>query len=90
MKQNWGNLSFKTKLSYILCVVSFVLGALFSTAGFIVSPLGEISGSVLGQSGIYLSFSGAILGIGQFVSSQLEQVKDLVKSVKKSDKDEEE
>lgn len=84
--ENWKNLSFKSRLSYILCIASFILGALFSTAGFIVSPLGEISGSVLGLVGIYLSFSGAIIGIGQFVSNQLEQVKDLVKSVKKPDK----
>ena len=71
----WKELSFKDKLLYILCIFSFILGVLLTIAGFIVNPLGDIDASVLTSLGLFLSFSGSIIGITQHYSQQLENFK---------------
>ena len=71
----WKELSFKDKLSYILCIFSFIVGVLLTIAGFIVNPLGDIDASVLTSLGLFLSFSGSIIGITQHYSQQLENFK---------------
>lgn len=71
----WKELSFKDKLSYILCICSFIIGVLLTIAGFIVNPLGDIDASVLTSLGLFLSFSGSIIGITQHYSQQLENFK---------------
>ena len=71
----WKELSFKDKLSYILCIFSFIIGVLLTIAGFIVNPLGDIDASVLTSLGLFLSFSGSISGITQHYSQQLENFK---------------
>ena len=71
----WKELSFKDKLSYILCIFSFSIGVLLTIAGFIVNPLGDIDASVLTSLGLFLSFSGSIIGITQHYSQQLENFK---------------
>ena len=71
----WKELSFKDKLSYILCIFSFIIGVLLTIAGFIVNPLGDIDASVLTSLGLFLSFSGSIIGITQHYSQQLENFK---------------
>ena len=68
----WKELSFKDKLSYILCIFSFTIGVILTIAGFIVNPLGDIDASVLTSLGLFLSFSGSIIGITQHYSQQLE------------------
>lgn len=71
----WKELTFKDKLSYILCIFSFIIGVLLTVAGFIVNPLGDIDASVLTSLGLFLSFSGSIIGITQHYSQQLENFK---------------
>ena len=71
----WKELSFKDKLSYILCICSFIIGVMLTVAGFIVNPLGDIDASVLTSLGLFLSFSGSIIGITQHYSQQLENFK---------------
>ena len=71
----WKELSFKDKLSYILCIFSFIIGVLLTVAGFIVNLLGDIDASVLTSLGLFLSFSGSIIGITQHYSQQLENFK---------------
>ena len=71
----WKELSFKAKLSYLLCILSFLIGVLLTVAGFIVNPLGYIDASVLTSLGLFLSFSGSIIGITQHYSQQLENFK---------------
>ena len=71
----WKELSFKDKLSYILCIFSFIIGVILTIAGFIVNPLGDIDASVLTSLGLFLSFSGSIIGITQHYSQQLENFK---------------
>lgn len=71
----WKELSFKDKLSYILCIFSFIIGVLLTVAGFIVNPLGDIDASVLTSLGLFLSFSGSIIGITQHYSQQMDNFK---------------
>ena len=71
----WKELSFKDKLSYVLCIFSFIIGVILTIAGFIVKPLGEVDASVLTSLGLFLSFSGSIIGITQHYSQQLENFK---------------
>lgn len=48
----------------LVCAVALVaLGAGLLIAGFVVSPLGEIHGSVLVSFGEILTFAGAVFGI---------------------------
>lgn len=71
----WKELSFKDKLSYILCISSFIIGVLLTIAGFVVNPLGEVDASVLTSLGLFLSFSGSIIGITQHYSMELDKFK---------------
>ena len=83
----WKELSFKDKLSYILCIFSFIIGVILTIAGFIVKPLGEVDASVLTSLGLFLSFSGSIIGITQHYSQQLENFKMEIRSQQEKDKD---
>ena len=82
----WKELSFKDKLSYILCIFSFIIGVLLTIAGFVVNPLGDIDASVLTSLGLFLSFSGSIIGITQHYSQQLENFKTEIRLKKKKKK----
>lgn len=62
-KKGWKDLSYKEKVSYILCIASFVTGAVLCFTGMLVVPLGEISASVLTGTGLFLTFCGSIIGI---------------------------
>ena len=78
-KSNWKNLDFKSKLSYILCIASFIIGVLLTIAGFMVNPLGEVHASILTSLGVFLTFSGSIIGIAQHYGAQLEGFKSEVR-----------
>lgn len=83
----WKELSFKDKLSYILCISSFIIGVLLTVAGFIVAPLGEVDASVLTSLGLFLSFSGSIIGITQHYSMELDKFKSsIINSINTKDK----
>lgn len=83
----WKELSFKDKLSYILCIFSFIIGVMLTIAGFIVRPLGEVDASVLTSLGLFLSFSGSIIGITQHYSHQLESFKAEIRTRQEKDKE---
>lgn len=72
------DLHIKDKLSYILCCVSFTLGSILTFLGFFVNPLGIIDPSVLTSLGIFLSFSGALIGINVHYSTELRHFKSKV------------
>lgn len=85
-KNNWKSLSFKNKMSYILCISSFIVGVLLTIAGFLVNPLGEVDASILTSLGVFLTFSGSIIGIAQHYGAQLEGFKsEIRKELKDSD-----
>ena len=78
-KRNWESLDFKSKLSYILCIASFLIGVSLTIAGMLINPLGEIHSSVLTSLGCFLTFSGSIIGIAQHYGAQLEGFKSEVR-----------
>ena len=83
----WNGLRFKDKLSYVLCIFSFIIGVILTIAGFVVKPLGDIDDSVLTSLGLFLSFSGSIIGITQHYSHQLENFKEEIRSQQEKDKE---
>ena len=83
---NWNSLSFKNKMSYVLCISSFIIGVVLTVAGFMVNPLGEVHASILTSLGVFLTFSGSIIGIAQHYGAQLEGFKsEIRKELKDSD-----
>ena len=83
----WKELSFKDKLSYVLCISSFIIGVLLTIAGFVVNPLGEVDASVLTSLGLFLSFSGSIIGITQHYSMELDKFKsNIINTINNKDK----
>ena len=85
---NWNSLSFKNKMSYVLCISSFIIGVSLTVAGFMVNPLGEVHASILTSLGVFLTFSGSIIGISQHYSIELEKFKADILSMKKKEEDE--
>ena len=65
----------KDKISYILCVASFVCGTVLTFIGVFVNPIGEIHSSVLTSLGIFLTFSGSLIGINTAYSKELHTFK---------------
>lgn len=80
MAKNFKQLSFKDKLSYILCIASFTVGVVLTMLGMFINPLGEIHSSVLTSLGIFLSFAGALIGINSHYSTQLENFKSEIRA----------
>lgn len=82
MAKKYKDLGFKDKLSYCLCVASFIVGVALTLLGMFINPLGEIHSSVLTSLGIFLSFSGAIIGINSHYSTELENFKNEIRAEK--------
>lgn len=59
---------------WIAAVVAFCTGIGLCIAGFVVPPTGMISGSVLTALGEFLSFFGAVFGIGEFTKIQIAKI----------------
>ena len=75
IKQNWKSLSFKEKLANIFAALSFLCGWTLTALGFFTEPVGIISDSVLIVLGQSLLFTGAVIGIAQYYSSELSDFK---------------
>lgn len=71
-KKNWKELSYKEKLSYVLCIVSFTVGVILAILGMLIIPVGEISASVLTATGLFLAFCGSVIGIHVAYKSKFE------------------
>ena len=56
--------------------IAFMTGIGLSIAGFYVPPTGVISGSVLTLVGEFLTFFGAVFGIGEYTKVQIEKIRD--------------
>ena len=70
-EQNFKSLPFKDKLAYITCIASFILGWCITIAGFVVSPLGEVSDSVLFILGQSLIYCASVLGLSIYVTKSV-------------------
>ena len=75
VKKTFKDLSFKDKVSMILCVTSFGFGALLTNLGLFLPPTGVIDASVITSFGIFLTFCGSILGINNHYKLQMEKIK---------------
>ena len=75
VKKTFKELSFKDKVSMILCVTSFGFGTLFAAGGLFLPPPGVIDASVITSFGIFLTFCGSILGINNHYKLQMEKIK---------------
>ena len=75
MALRFQDLPTKDKISYVLCVASFICGTVLVFCGMFISPIGEIDGSVLTSLGVFLSFSGALIGINSHYSTELNNFK---------------
>lgn len=78
MALSFQDLPTKDKISYVLCVASFICGTVLTFCGMFISPIGEIDGSVLTSLGIFLSFSGSLIGINAHYSTELNNFKSKV------------
>lgn len=65
----------KDKISYVLCVASFICGTSLTFIGLFVDPLGVIDASVITSLGIFLTFSGSLIGLNVHYSSELTHFK---------------
>lgn len=71
----WKYLSFKDKCAYATAMITFILGWIIVFVGFIVSPLGEVSGSVISIFGSSLIYCASIFGIALYANNQLQLFK---------------
>ena len=78
MSLSFKDLEVKDKISYVLCVISFVCGTTLTFLGMFINPIGEIDGSVLTSLGVFLSFSGSLIGISSHYSTELNNFKSKV------------
>lgn len=65
----------KEMINYALAALMIAFGLGLTIAGFVVPPLGEISGGVLAVLGESLTFAGALLGISLHYSNELANFK---------------
>lgn len=65
----------KQKTAYITAIVAFVCGWGLTIAGFIVSPLGEVDGSVLAILGEAMVYTASVLGITLYFTQQMHRFK---------------
>lgn len=75
MNNNFANLSIKDKVSLVLCILAFVFGMVLTILGMTLPPLGEIHPSVITCLGMFLTFSGSILGISMHYKLEMEKFK---------------
>lgn len=71
----WAELTFKDKVAYVVTCAAFIVGAALAIAGLFIEPIGEIHPTVITMTGLFLSFSGALLGISHHFNNELEKFK---------------
>lgn len=62
---------YKERAAYVTAIVSFIVGWGLTIAGFIVSPVGDVSGSVLAILGEALVYAASVFGVTLYFSNQL-------------------
>lgn len=61
----------KQKTAYVTAVVAFISGWGLTIAGFIVSPLGEVSNSVLALLGEAMVYTASVFGVTLYFSNEM-------------------
>ena len=80
------DLHIKDKIAYLLSVASFMCGSILVFCGMYLDPVGVIDPSVLSSLGIFLSFSGALVGLNLHYSTELSNFKtEVQKTIKEKE-----
>lgn len=82
MRNKFRCLELRDQISYLMCILAFVFGMILSIAGLIIEPKGEIHPSVITTVGMFLAFTGSVLGIGLHYSMELDKFKSEIKKDK--------
>lgn len=61
----------KQKTAYWTAIIAFVCGWGLTIAGFCVSPLGEVSGSVLAVLGEAMVYAASVFGVTLYFSNEM-------------------
>ena len=73
--KNWSELSYRDKVAYTVTIGAFIIGVALSITGMILPPVGEVHPTVITLVGLFLSFSGALLGISHHFENELGKFK---------------
>lgn len=63
----------KQRAAYATAIVAFIVGWGLTIAGFIVPPLGEVSGSVLAILGEAMVYAASVFGVTLYFNHQMER-----------------
>lgn len=66
----------KNTLTIYTALVMLAFGIIMATAGFIVSPLGEIHSSVLWIVAQCLIYAGSVLGVSAYAHGKITEIND--------------
>ena len=64
-------MGFKEKAAYTTAIASFICGWGLTVAGFCVSPVGEVSGSVLAVLGEAMVYAASVFGVTLYFNNQM-------------------
>lgn len=65
----------KQKTAYWTAIIAFVAGWGLTIAGFCVSPVGEVSGSVLAVLGEAMVYTASVFGVTLYFSNEMMKFK---------------
>lgn len=65
----------KQRAAYWTAIIAFVSGWGLTIAGFCVSPLGEVSGSVLAVLGEAMVYTASVFGVTLYFSNEMMKFK---------------
>lgn len=68
----------RVNIQYISAVAMLVCGVGLSVAGFIVSPLGVISDSVLWFAAQTMIYAGSVFGVSVYVTDKFHSISDKI------------
>ena len=63
----------KSKAAYWTAIAAFIVGWGLTIAGFIVEPLGEVSGSVLAILGEAMVYAASVFGVTLYFNHQMQK-----------------
>ena len=66
----------RVNIQYISAVGMLISGVALSVAGFVVSPLGEISDSVLWFAAQTMIYAGSVFGVSVYVNDKFRSITD--------------
>ena len=66
----------RVNIQYISAVGMLISGVALSVAGFVVSPLGEISDSVLWFTAQTMIYAGSVFGVSVYVNDKFRSITD--------------